>query len=111
MEHPELHARFAGERLRDDHSGLPEPNEPAVRHAAEPVTIRPLREVDLEAVRRLAELEDRPVPPGPLLLAEVGGTVEAALALEGGETLADPFASTGQAVELLRVRAEQLRAA
>jgi hypothetical protein len=42
-------------------------------------------------VELLAELEERPVPPGPLLLAEVEGTIEAAISLECGETVANPF--------------------
>jgi hypothetical protein len=51
------------------------------------------------------------VPPGPLLVAEIEGSVEAAVAVEGGETLANPFSPSGEAVSLLRLRAEQLRAA
>jgi hypothetical protein len=51
------------------------------------------------------------VPPGPLLVAEVEGTIEAAVAVEGGETIANPFAASGEAVSLLRIRAAQLRAA
>jgi hypothetical protein len=51
------------------------------------------------------------VPPGPLLLAEVEGSVEAALALDGGETVASPFSESAGTVSLLHVRAAQLRAA
>jgi len=108
---PELHARFASERLKDDHSGLEPESDGTATLEPETITIRPLREGDAPAVRLLAELDDRPVPPGPLLLAEVEGTIEAAVALDGGETIANPFAPSGEAVSLLRVRAEQLRAA
>ena len=59
----------------------------------------------------LAELEGRPIPPGPLLLAEVEGAIEAAIGLEGGETVANPFSESSAAVSLLHVRAAQLRAA
>lgn len=108
---PELHTRFASERLKDDHSGIePEPDGTATL-APESITIRPLREADVPAVELLAELESRPVPTGPLLLAEVEGTVEAAAGLETGETISNPFAPSGEAVSLLRVRLEQLRAA
>ena len=108
---PDLHTRFASERLKDDHGALEPPAEGDATLAPESITIRPLREDDVEAVERLAELDDRPVPPGPLLLAEVEGTVEAAVALEGDETIANPFSPSGEAVSLLRLRAEQLRAA
>ena len=48
---------------------------------------------------------------GPLLLAEVEGTVEAAIGLEDGETVANPFSENAGAVSLLQVRAAQLRVA
>ena len=108
---PELHARFASERLKDDHGRLVPQGEGTATLAAESITIRPLREGDAPAVRQLAELDARPVPPGPLLLAEVEGEIEAAVALDGGETIANPFAASEEAVTLLRVRLEQLRAA
>ena len=108
---PELHARFASERLKDDHAGLePDPDGTATLEP-ETITIRPLQDGDTAAVELLAELEERRVPPGPLLLAEVEGTVEAAVGVEDGETIANPFARSGEAVSLLRLRAEQLRAA
>src|SRR5215212_10900359 len=106
---PELHARFATERLKDDHAGLePEP-EGTARLEPAAITIRPLREDDVPAVHRLAALEERTVPPGPLLLAEVEGTVEAAVGLEGGESLANPFVASRAVVSLLELRAGQLR--
>ena len=77
----------------------------------ESITIRPVREGDVPAVELLAELEGRPIPPGPLLLAEVEGAIEAAIGLEGGETVANPFSESEAAVSLLDVRAAQLRAA
>ena len=107
---PELHSLVASERLKDDHAGLePEPDGTATLKP-ETITIRPLRDDDVAAVEQLAELEERRVPPGPLLIAEIEGAVEAAVALEGGETIANPFARSSEAVSLLRLRAEQLRA-
>ena len=76
----------------------------------ESITIRPLREDDVAAVELLAELEQRPVPQGQLLLVEVDGTIEAAIGLESGETVADPASKSTGALTLLRVRAVQLRA-
>ena len=109
--HPDLHSRFASERLKDDHDGLAPEDEGTPTLEPASITIRPLREDDVPAVQLLAQLEDRPIPPGRLLLAEVEGTIEAAISLEARETIANPFAESGSAVSLLHVRAAQLRAA
>lgn len=108
---PDLHARYASERLKDDHDGLQAEDDGTATLVPQSITIRPLRNEDVSAVERLAELDERPVPPGPLLLAEVEGTIEAAIGLQGRETVANPFAASASAVSLLHVRAEQLRAA
>jgi hypothetical protein len=65
---------------------------------------------DTGALRILAELDSRQLPAGPLLIAEVDGRVEAALGLQDGEAIADPFRRTAHLVELLRVRAAELAA-
>ena len=49
---------------------------------------------DDEALDRLAALEGQPAPTGRHLLAEVDGTVVAALPLGHGRPLADPFRAT-----------------
>jgi hypothetical protein len=108
---PDLHSRFASERLKDDHDGIQPEDDGTATLEPETITIRPLREDDVAAVELLAELEERPVPPGPLLLAGVEGTVEAAIGIEGCETIANPFSESAGAVSLLHVRAAQLRAA
>ena len=108
---PDLHSRFASERLKDDHDRLePEPDGIAAVQS-ETITIRSFHEGDEAAVELVAELDERPVPPGPLLVAEIEGTVEAAVGMSGGETIANPFAACADVVELLQTRAEQLRAA
>ena len=108
---PELHLRYASERLKDDHAGIePEPDGTATLEP-ETITIRPLEHDDVSAIELLAELDASPVPVGPLLLAEVEGTIEAALGVESGEAIANPFASSADVVSLLRLRADQLRAA
>ena len=108
---PDSLSRFARERLKDDHDGIQPEDDGTATLEPESITIRPLRVEDVPAVELLAELEERPVPPGPLLLAEVEGTIEAAIGVEGGETVANPFSESGGAVSLLHVRAAQLRAA
>jgi hypothetical protein len=109
--HPDLHSRVASERLKDDHGGLEPEGDGTPTLDPETITIRPLGEDDAAAVERLAALDERPVPPGPLLVAEVDGTVEAAIGLDGCETISNPFAESAAAVTLLHVRAVQLRAA
>jgi hypothetical protein len=85
----------------------PAPADPA----AVDVRIRFALAEDAAALRRLAALEGCPVPPPPLLVAEVHGELHAALSLWDGRAVADPFHRTQALVELLAVRAGQLRAA
>ena len=73
------------------------------------LTVRAATQRDGEAVRLLAALEGAPMPSGPVLVAEVGDEVVAALPLDGGRALADPFRLTKQYVDLLELRARQLR--
>lgn len=85
----------------------------ATRHqssptAAEPVTIRMAASADATAISRLAELDSaRPPGPVPMLLAEVGGELRAAVPLDGGPAIADPFQRTAELVALLTERARQ----
>jgi hypothetical protein len=64
---------------------------------------------DEKALARLAALYDRPVPSGPLLLAEVDGELQAALTLTGAHELMEPYRPAAALVELLALRAKQLR--
>ncbi len=66
---------------------------------------------DLEALRRLAALTERTVPPAPVLVAEADGVLLAALSRQTGEVVSDPFVVTEDVVALLRLRAAQLDAA
>jgi hypothetical protein len=75
------------------------------------ITIRLATTADRPAIRRLAELDGRRPPTGEMLLAIVCGQLRAALALDGRETIADPFFPAAGAVDLLRVRAMTLLAA
>jgi hypothetical protein len=56
-------------------------------------------------VARLAALDSKRLPDGPALVAEAGGEVRAALFLEDGSDVADPFFPTAHLVELLRMHA------
>jgi hypothetical protein len=83
-----------------------------VRRAAPPplgaVTMRLASPQDDRALDRLADLDSGYRPAGPLLVAEVDGTLVAALPLDGGSPVADPFRSTTELVPLLELRAHQL---
>jgi hypothetical protein len=73
-----------------------------------PVTIRLGHTPDEDALRRLAQLNERPTPTGPHVVAEVEGTIVAAMPLGPGEALGDPFRPTAALLTLLEVRAAQL---
>ncbi|HEX5448938.1 MAG TPA: hypothetical protein VFW85_02630 [Gaiellaceae bacterium] len=73
------------------------------------IDLRLCRVGDDAELARLAALEEVEVPRGRFVLAEVDGRLVAALALAGGEFLADPFVSTTDLRRLLELRASQLR--
>ena len=75
------------------------------------VTIRWALPGDLDALERLAALDSKRLPAGPLVVAVVDGQIRAAVATFGGEHVADPFFPSGDLVGLLRTRTSQLRAA
>jgi hypothetical protein len=55
-------------------------------------------------------LDSQPYPPsGRLVVAVEDGAMIAAVAVESGEAIADPFRSTAPVVALLRLRAQAMR--
>jgi hypothetical protein len=65
---------------------------------------------DAPALLRLARLDSQSRPPaGRLIVAVDGGELVAAMAVDTGATIADPFKATAPVVALLRLRAEHLR--
>jgi hypothetical protein len=71
----------------------------------ENVTIRRTGAADGKSLVRLAGLDSKHVPRGDFLIAEVDGQAWAAVALESGEVLADPFRHTADLVHMLQLRA------
>jgi hypothetical protein len=69
------------------------------------VTLRLATPADLAALQRLAQLDTRPLPPAPRLVAERDGRIDAALSLSNRELIADPFRRTAELCELLRCHA------
>jgi len=70
-----------------------------------PITIRLAHPDDTAALARLAALDSAGVPHEPVLLAEVGGEIRAALSLRSGSVVANPFHLTEDLVALLQARA------
>jgi hypothetical protein len=113
---PFLSKQLAGEHIRDLHeeaaSARRRPRQYALEQgdgSARVVTVRRFSERDIDGIRRLAALDEKPVPIGGVLVAELAGELVAALPVDGGEALADPFTPTADIVALLELRARQLR--
>lgn len=70
-----------------------------------PIVIRRATDDDALALERLSQLEGLDVPPEPLLVAEVDGIVQAALSIETGAAIADPFKPTANLVSMLESHA------
>ncbi len=76
---------------------------------AETLTMRMAVPADAPALRRLAELDSAPpAERAPMLVAEVGGELRAALPFDGGPAIANPFRRTAELVALLAERVQQL---
>ena len=86
-------------------------NSPAAAPADDHVVIRPARDADLAPLHDLAELDSAAPLAGPVLVAVVDGRPWAAISLADDRVIADPFRPSAGAVELLRLRVAQLRAA
>jgi hypothetical protein len=73
------------------------------------IIIRPARPADTDAVRSVAQRDSRAVPGGDLLIAVVNREVQAAIALDGGDVIADPFRRTEELVRMLALRRLQMQ--
>jgi hypothetical protein len=71
--------------------------------------IRPADSADAGALVRLAALDSSYPPTGDTLIAEVGDELWAAVEVDSGEAIADPFRPSGELVDLLRLRASLLK--
>jgi hypothetical protein len=72
-------------------------------------TIRRADLADLAALDRLAAVDSAVAPTGDVLVAEVAGELWAALEIESGAAIADPFRPSAELVELLRLHARGSR--
>jgi hypothetical protein len=110
--HPEIERQMAAERVRE----LRRAGAVARLKAATParaahqrdVLIRDARPSDHLAIQALAVLDAAELPLGRVLVAEVEGSIVAALPLGGASAFADPFRHTSDLVALLEARAKQI---
>ena len=111
--HPEV-LRAAGERqgsrisARAGPAARVSPRPPRERDDLTAIALRLCRVGDDDALARLAALEERAVPRGQFVVAEVDGRIVAALPLDGGAPLRDPFVRTAHLLRLLELRAAQI---
>ena len=73
------------------------------------VVIRPAVAADTALLGQLAALDSARRLVGSVLIAEMRGSVVAAVSLDDGAAIANPFMATAELVELLQLRAAQLR--
>ena len=69
------------------------------------LTLRVATPSDLPAVVRLAALDCARPPRVPVLIAEVGSEILAAVSMADGRAVADPFQRTAEIVAIARLRA------
>jgi hypothetical protein len=70
-----------------------------------PVLVRPARDVDAADLAILAALDSAAPLTGETLIAVSGGEVAAAMSIDTGAVIANPFVPTAHLVELLRTAA------
>jgi len=73
------------------------------------LVIRVATPYDDADLRRLAALDSARPLAGAVLVAQSDGRIDAALSLEDGRAIADPFRPTAGLVEVLRTRGARLR--
>jgi hypothetical protein len=66
---------------------------------------------DVDALVCLARLDSQRPPRGPVLVAEVGRSIWAALSLDSQQAISDPRRPTGELVWVLLERAREIRRA
>lgn len=91
-------------------AGLSDTHRPPMRPARE-VAVRPAGAPDRSAIDDLAALDSARSPRGTVLIAEVEGELWAAMSIEDGHVVADPFRPSSDAVALLRSRAAHVNGA
>jgi hypothetical protein len=86
----------------------PMPSSPLVPVTESTLVIRVATPLDDAELHRLAALDSSRPLAGPVIVAQSDGRIDAAIALEDGRAVADPFRPTAGLVEVLRARAARL---
>ena len=81
---------------------------PQVPAAESTLVIRIATRFDDAELRRLAALDSARPLSGSVIVAQSDGRIDAALSLEDGRAIADPFRPTAGLVDVLRARAARL---
>lgn len=106
-----LSALIANERIADLHRAANgrravrasrRPRRAPVSSARTAAAVRLAQPHEAGTLWRLAQLDDAPELAGTILVAMIDADVVAALSLEDGRVVADPFVLTSDAVKLLR---------
>jgi hypothetical protein len=112
--HPELSLQLARERMTGFQREARRYRRARAASVHAPQPVRTAIQLRLSACRdeleRLAALSDRPLQDGDWIVADLDGVPVAAVSLEDGTTLYDPFRPTSQAVSLLQLRRKQVLA-
>ena len=112
--HPELSRRFAHERMAAFQSDAARYRLSRAASIHPPQPVRTAIQLRLSACRdeleRLAALSDRSARDGDWIVADLDGVPVAAVSLEDGTTVYDPFRPTSQVVSLLELRRKQVLA-
>ncbi len=111
MIHPEIQRLMAADRietLRQAAWHPPRSRRPVQEDMTE-IELRLCRVTDNCALADLAALSERVLPKGSFVLALVDGRLVAALPIDGGPLLSDPFVRTTHLHRLLELRAAQIR--
>jgi hypothetical protein len=112
--HPELMRQVAIARMADIHRDVARYRRAREAVVRPPQPVRTAIQLRLSACReeleRLAALSERPLHGGDWIVADVDGVAVAAVAVDDGTTVYDPFRPTSQAVSLLQLRRKQVLA-
>jgi len=112
--HPVLMREIAMAKMADRHRDAARYRQGRQSRARPPQSVRTAIELRLSACReeleRLALLSERPLHEGDWLVADVDGVTVAAVSVDDGTTVYDPFRPTSQALSLLKLRRKQVLA-
>jgi hypothetical protein len=113
--HPELLRQVAMARIADFQRDAVRYRRARAFSTGPPQAVRTAIQLRLSACReeleRLAALSERTASDGEWLVADVDGVPVAAVSVDDGSTVYDPFKPTSQAVSLLQLRRKQVLAA